>query len=423
MNDHLKAQDHEPYRDLLSLGARGDGVSEDGTILQSYLDSGGRYVYLPAGCYRVDRTLRLPSGTHIQAHPCARVFLSGRIKPMAGDFLLTNQAAEPGGSGWDRDISIRGGIWDGGFGQGYNDKTGDILDMTQASGACMNFVRVSGLTLSHMVIANSVTYYLRLGEVTDFSITDLSLVSDRVAYNQDGIHFGGGCQRGVVDGLRALSRGQTNDDLLAFNADDSTVRVENGGLVCAPIQDIHVRNVYAEDCYTAIRLLSVTSAIRRVTVEHVTAGVRVYALNMDGARYCRTPLFRDADRPGGVGELDGVVIRDFSFWATRPDGHTPLIHAETLPGAGGLTVALRRLTAKETANDRPLLQAGKIPGSRLILCRPGRPEESVRLATSADGYTTRDSDICEVRLEREAHREKETETVIETEKGSGFITP
>ena len=58
-------------------------------------------------------------------------------------------------------------------------------------------------------------------------------------------------------------------------------------------------------------------------------GVRCYAINMDGARYCRTPLFKEEDKPEGIGCIENVKLNNFKahFTSTeRPEN--PLICCE-----------------------------------------------------------------------------------------------
>jgi len=108
-----------------------------------------------------------------------------------------------------------------------------------------------------------------------------------------------------------LSLGQTNDDLIALNADDSVERVENLDLVRDDIEDITFENIYAESCYTVIRLLSVTAKIRNISFKNIYAGYRNYAVNGDAARYCKMPIFKDEDYPNGVGCVENLHIENF----------------------------------------------------------------------------------------------------------------
>jgi hypothetical protein len=137
------------------------------------------------------------------------------------------------------------------------------------------------------------------------------LISDDFGHNQDGLHFGGGVRRGRVKNIRALSNGQTNDDMIALNADDSVERVENLDLVRDDIEDIVIENIYAENCYTIIRMLSVNAKIRNIKFKNIYAGYRHYAINGDGARYCKTPLFREEECPLGVGLCENIEIENF----------------------------------------------------------------------------------------------------------------
>ena len=294
---------------VTDFGAVGDGIIDDRAAIQAALDSGAHTVRIPTGRYAVSGTLYVGSDTHIVAEPTAAVILSGRERRRRGDFLLSNADTK----GENSNITLEGGIWDGNNRAPENAKP-DIFDKTGYSGSVLNFVGVRGLTLRSLTVANSTTYYIRMSRISDFVIEDVSFVSDSLGKNQDGLHFGGEVRRGRVRNIRALSAGQTNDDLVALNADDSVERVENLDLVRGDIEDVSFENLYAENCYTVIRALSVTAKIRNISFKNVYAGYRNYVINADAARYCKTPLFDDKDHPHGVGRVenftvDGLTIR------------------------------------------------------------------------------------------------------------------
>ena len=341
------------------FGAVGDGFTDDREAIQAALDSGASEVVIPFGNYSVSSTLYVGSDTAILADRCARVVLSGERPKRRGDFLLSNRNTEGEGN---RNISLIGGIWDGNNTAPNNSKP-DIFDKDGYSGAVVNFVGVRGLTIRDTVFANSTTYYTRLCRVEDFVIENVDLVSDFFGHNQDGLHFGGGVRHGVVRNLRALSIGQTNDDMIAFNADDSVERVENLDLVRDDIEDITVENVFAVNCYTIIRMLSVDVAIRDIRIKNVYAGYRNYAINGDGARYCKTPLFSEEERPLGVGRIENVTVENFVCYpvcekpANLPRGQvdpTFAIRLESL--ADGFTVrGFRKLRAEGDEDTYALL--------------------------------------------------------------------
>ncbi len=288
------------------FGAVGDGITNDYKAMQAALDSGADTVEIPMGEYHVYGTLKVRSNTRIIADKCARIVMKSNARRQRGEFLLSNSDAADG----NENITIDGGIWDG-CNTAPEHKKPDLFDKNGYSGSVINLVGVRGLTLKNMVIANSVTYYIRMSKISDFVIENIDFVSDNFGVNQDGLHFGGDVRRGRVKNIRALSFGQTNDDMIALNADDSVERIENLDLERAAIEDITFENIYAECCYTIVRLLSVTAPIRRIRFKNVSCGFRCYAINADGARYCKTPLFREDDMPNGVGEISDITFENF----------------------------------------------------------------------------------------------------------------
>ena len=304
------------FQNIKNWGAVGDGITDDTAALQAALDSGAGTLYIPTGLYRVTTTLRIRSNTQLHAEATARIFLSGERKHR-GNFLLTNANHEAG----DSNIEICGGVWDGGNRLPENAKP-DIFDENGYSGTVLHFFNIKGLTLKQLVVANSVTYNIRMAKISHFIIEDIGFLSDVPGWNQDGLHFGGDVHHGQVRRIRALSKGQTNDDLIALNADDFLTRVENRDLVCGNIEDIVFEDLFAEDCHTIIRLLTTVSAIRNITFRRIYAGYRCNAVNADAGRYMRTPLFNEADAPVGVGHIENLLIEDMTCYPTNPKPDT-----------------------------------------------------------------------------------------------------
>lgn len=288
-------------------GAVGDGVHDDYAAIQAALDSGIGEVVIPQGIYCISRTLRVHSDTKITADRAAKLVMKSAERRRRNEFLLSNADTVEG----NKNITITGGIWDGNNTAPENKKP-DLFDRDGYSGAVLNFCGVDGLTLSDMVVANSVTFNIRMSRLHHFHIENIDFISDKFGVNQDGLHFGGDVKHGFIKNIRALSYGQTNDDLLAFNADDSVERVENLDLSRAAIEDVTVDTIYAENCHTLIRMLSVTAPIRNIRIKNVYGGFRCNAINADAARYCRTPLFCEEEHPAGVGEISNVQIENFS---------------------------------------------------------------------------------------------------------------
>ena len=342
------------------FGAVGNGVCDDTDAIQAALSSGADTVEIPFGAYTVTKTLYLPSDTAIVADRCARITLRPTKRLGRGDFLLSNADTERG----TKNISITGGIWDGNNRAPECAKP-DIFDKNGYSGAVLNFVNVNGLTLRGLTVANSTTYYVRMSRLENFVIEDIDLVSDEFGKNQDGLHFGGACRHGRVKNLRALSFGQTNDDMVALNADDSVERVENLDLCRDAIEDITFENIFSENAYTIIRMLSVTAPIRNIKFKNIYGGYRNYAINGDAARYCKTPLFTEEEYPNGVGVCENIEIENFKcFPVTTPprgleDGQINPEHALRLEGyfQNFKITGFEKLPAPEDQNTYALMMS------------------------------------------------------------------
>lgn len=298
-------------------GAYGDGMHDDYAAFQAALDLRTGTVTVPPGIYLISQTLKVHSNTCIVADRNAKIVMKSNARKERGDFLLCNSDTQNGNG----NISISGGIWDGNNTAPEHQKP-DLFDQNGYSGALLNFVNVEQLTLTDMVLANSVTYYVRMCRVHHFSIENIDFISDTFGVNQDGLHIGGDVRHGTVKNIRALSYGQTNDDMIALNADDSVERVENFDLCRDTIEDITFENIFTECCHTIIRMLSVTAEIKNIRFKNIFGGFRCNAINADAARYCRTPLFRDDDHPHGVGRISNVSIENFTCYPVivRPDG-------------------------------------------------------------------------------------------------------
>ena len=304
-------------RSVLEFGAFGDGIHDDYAAFQTALNSEVGTITIPQGTYMISQTLKVPSNTEILADRNAKIVMKSTMPRKRNEFLLSNADTVNG----NKNIRIVGGIWDGNNTAPENAKP-DLFDKGGYSGAMLNFVNVEQLELRDMVLANSVTYYARISGVHHFEIMNIDLISDSFGQNQDGLHFGGNVKHGTVKNIRALSYGQTNDDMIALNADDSIERVENLDLCRDAIEDMSIENIYTENCHTIIRMLSVTAEIKNIRFKNIYGGFRCNAVNADAARYCRTPLFEDEQYPEGVGKISSISFENFTCFpvTSLPDG-------------------------------------------------------------------------------------------------------
>ncbi|HOP11235.1 MAG TPA: glycosyl hydrolase family 28-related protein [Oscillospiraceae bacterium] len=366
---------NEKVLGIKTLGAKGDGLSDDTAAIQLALDR-AEVIEIPDGNYRITSTLKVPSHTAIRASAKARLFLCGETPKKRGDFLLSNDNPESG----NNEISISGGIWDGNNAGRCNVKAG-LYDPNGYSGTVLNFSNIRGLILRDMTITNSAAFYVRFNRLDGFDISSIRFSSDELRPNQDGLHFGGNVRNGRIKDITALSNGQTNDDMIAFNADDSMERVENLDMSRGPIENITVENVSAENCYTFFRLLSITSPIRNIRIKDISGGCRVYAVNMDAARYCLTPLFKENDYPDGVGEIENIEIEDMRIWHTGNSKVNALLLCESMVKDFKIT-GFSRITEFDTDREIPTLLVRNVTSSTVAV--QGKEQVSVSLKNKSE---------------------------------------
>ncbi|MDR1734051.1 MAG: hypothetical protein LBR73_04125 [Oscillospiraceae bacterium] len=306
-------------------GAVGDGKADDSPAVQAALDAGASVVSVPEGIYRLVAGLKIGSDTVLQCGDGVHFVFDGDTPRTAADFMLSNKDM----AGGNRNITIIGGSWDRQNTAPGTQRSKDLFDTESYSGNTMRFVNVQGLRIEDVGILNAQSHGIAFSDVDGFSIRRISFSSRQETPNQDGIHFGGNVKNGLVEFISASGK-QTNDDLIALNADDCNWRNENNGLSCGDIENVVIQHIHAEDCWSFIRMATCKhSAIRNISIRDVTGGCRRYAVNMDALRYCRTPLFREEDEPDGVGWIENVELRDMVVHKTDSANTEPLVVGES----------------------------------------------------------------------------------------------
>ncbi len=349
-------------------GAMGNGIQDDYPFIQRALDEAANaVVFIPEGTYRITETLKVSSNTEIRADQNAHLFHCGSKPKHHGDFLLSNKNVTDG----DENITVIGGVWDGNYDGKNNNKHPDLFAEDAWSGAMFNFQNVKNLHLEDLTLENSVVYYVRMGGVDGFHIENIRFRAKQLAFNQDGLHFHGGCRNGVVKNIVAYDN-ETNDDFIALNADDSTARLENRDLYMGDIENITFENIRAENCYTFVRMASVTSRIRNITMKNIYCGCRMYAVNMDALRYCKTPLFKEEEYPNGCGAIENIKIENMRVFSTAKDSIQPLICAESLCKNFRIE-GFERVLSKDVHPDaNPTIQARNLTNTQITVAHNGK---------------------------------------------------
>lgn len=291
-------------------------------INQLLQDSPGAYSF-PKGVYQIEETLRIPSHTHLLLEDGAVFRLADGAAITEADYLLTNADPFRG----NEDIILEGGTF---HGNQKNNPRPNGLFAEGYTGAMVHFQNVKNLTLRNIIFTNAEAYYSRFTEVHEFHIENITFDSQWVRHNNDGIHLGGNCSHGVIKGLRAMTPGVTGDDLVALNADDALSRNEVRGMTNGPIHDILIEDLKAHSCHTFVRLLSTISPIRNITIRNLKGGCRHSAINADGARRCRIPVFDESNppTPDGIGILENIQVSGLHVHKTSEDDPMALIELQ-----------------------------------------------------------------------------------------------
>ena len=287
-----------------SVVIHGDGEHDVTAGIQALLDAGTGAVYLPPPPrhYLIRRTLIIHSGHTLRLDP----FTVIRLAPRGDTVMITNDDHEHG----NENIALIGGIWDM---DNRNQAPNPFPSMTPAEvaapydptrfiGVLMRFNRVRNLTLQGLTLRDPTTFGAQLGNLHQFTVRDITFDYQHFnpqEINMDGIHIHGNSRYGYIANLK----GMTHDDLLALNADDATV----GEMSRGPIEDIAVDGLFAEDGWTAIRLLSAGSPIRRISIRNVLGTYRYNVVS-----------FSDYGlHPGEPSLFEDITLRDIRCAKSR----------------------------------------------------------------------------------------------------------
>jgi hypothetical protein len=308
----------------------GDGAHDDTAAIQALLDSRRTLVYLPAPPkhYLISQPLRIHSNQTLQLDRYTVI----RLKDGSDCLMITNDDHERG----NENIALIGGVWDmHNEGQSLCEyqKTRiwkGTYDSASYLGVLMRFNRVKRLTLRSLTLKDPVTFSTQLGNLDEFTIEDITFDHNLKRSNMDGIHIHGPARHGRITNLK----GATNDDLVALNADDAGIYEMSRG----EIEDIAVDGVWAKDGYTAVRLLSAGSPLRRVRLANIFGSYRYNAVSFTNHKV----------HPGSESTFEDISIQgifcgksamDMKFDPTKPgNSNLSLIWIDAPAVVSGLTM-------------------------------------------------------------------------------------
>ena len=123
----------------------------------------------------------------------------------------------------------------------------------------MLFYNVRNFRLSNLTIKDPANYAVMIDIGSYFTVENITFdfnFGNPIASNMDGIHLNGNCHYGVIKNLQ----GACYDDLVALNAHEGS-----GG----DITNIEIDGIFAENCHSAVRILTVNQKIEHITISNV----------------------------------------------------------------------------------------------------------------------------------------------------------
>ncbi len=270
----------------------GDGIHDDHPAIQERIDSGACELVLPppAHCYLISRTLVLPSGFRLVLPRFARIklangancpMLSNRLTRDFADRLPADASAlcrhlwyfvnEYSPEVSCENIEVRGGIWDfNNQNQLPNPEQSKNFEPYGYTGDGMLFYGVRGLILADMTLKDPVHYGVTFDRVSYFTVENIMFdynYGNPRPLNMDGIHLNGNCHFGAIRNLK----GACYDDLVALNAHEGSR---------GPITNIEIDGIFAEDCHSAVRLLTVHNEVKNIAISHVYGTYYQYCIGI-----------------------------------------------------------------------------------------------------------------------------------------------
>lgn len=263
----------------------GDGIHDDTAAIQELLDTKRSCIELPppAKCYLISRTLKIHSNQELRLPRYCHVLLA----PNSNCYMITNADVVNG----NENITISGGIWD------YSNQkqkpnpalTPHTISISKYecsyNGISVFFYHVKGLQIRNITFKDPVTYACTLDTITYFTVENIVFdfnYGNPYAQNMDGIHINGNCHYGFLQNLK----GACYDDLVALNADEGSR---------GSITNIKINGIFAENCHSAVRLLTVENPVEHIHISDVFGTYYTYCIGI--TKFCferKTTGFFDA---------------------------------------------------------------------------------------------------------------------------------
>ena len=261
----------------------GDGIHDDTAAIQERIDSGTCELSLPAPQkhYLISKPLVIPSNFKLKLPRYAEIKLADGsnclmvrnktvlkpqdrqregLSPGQKEFWKFVDLYSPEQEDACHDFEIEGGIWN------FNNQNQDPnpirtqqFDQRNYLGHIMLFYNVRNFRLANLTLKDPANFAVTLDRASYFTVENITFdfnFGNPIAANMDGIHLDGNCHFGVIKNLQ----GACYDDLIALNAHEGS-----GG----DITNLDIDGIFAENCHSAVRLLTVDHKIEHIRIANV----------------------------------------------------------------------------------------------------------------------------------------------------------
>ena len=289
------------------FGAKGDSKQNDYPFFKAAIQSGTKELYVPAGKYRIHGMLTLPSDFTLKLHHEAYMILDDYIGSETCPYLLTAEQSA-------KNITVNGGVWEGNC-----RKNPRITGEHPHRGILISFSHVQGLTLQNMTVRNSEAFHIRLNYVTDFLVEHIVFDDRDLRFTQDGVHIGGGCERGEICYIKGVGSSSPNDDMIALISDFSDLNMAPSdpiwGQEPGPIRDIAIHHIEADNTFSFLRISSVQQPIENIKAHHFKGGCYYIGLQMEINPYVRNKYDQyPPETVYGTGVIRNIEIADWDIY-------------------------------------------------------------------------------------------------------------
>lgn len=285
--------------------------------------------------YYIDKTVIIPSDTHIEAEEGAVIRQCENVKVLMFRNENTKDGIHMPFSTEDRNknISINGGRWEESYrqrmGYGRSGMYDDNNDGFYGVSTCMLFNNIENLTLTNMSFCHTAGFSVQTGDLKNG-------VFENITFEEcyaDGLHLNGNTENIFIKNVK----GQVGDDLVALNMYDW----QNSSVNFGPMKNVMCENLeLSEDSpYKAMRIepgmyyyddgSSVDCSIENLYVKNVR-GINTFKL------YYQTFPYKLGTEPekGAVGSGDNIYFEDIDVDLSTPlDKFYEYMNSDPIKGA------------------------------------------------------------------------------------------